>query len=66
MTKPKRYSSKEFKQLLKKNGYWVERIKGSHYIYTNQQGNIISVPKDLNVIIALRLIKENNLTEDTN
>ena len=54
---------RDFKKLLNNNGYKCDRIKGSHYIFENEQGNTISVPKDLNRMIKFRLIKENNLNE---
>lgn len=52
---------RQFKRVLENNGYKKIRVKGSHYIFKGNQGNIISVPKDLNRMIQFRLIKENNL-----
>lgn len=54
---------RDFTKLLNNNGYKCDRIKGSHYIFENEKGNTISVPKDLNRMIKFRLIKENNLNE---
>lgn len=52
---------REFKKLLNRNGYRCDRIKGSHYIFENEQGNIISIPKEPNRMIMQRLKKENCL-----
>lgn len=60
----KQYTHREFVKLVVKNGYTLNRVRGSHSIYTNDSGNHISIPKNLECVIALRLIKENNL--DTN
>ena len=54
------YDNRHFIKLLMQNDYRLDRQSGSHKIYTN--GNTtISVPKKLNKMIALRLIKENGL-----
>ena len=60
----KQYTHKEFIKLAIKNGYTLDRVKGSHSIYINSAGNHISIPKNLECVIALRLIKENNLITD--
>lgn len=52
---------KRFQKILKRNGYALDRTKGSHLIYTAQGKAHISISKNLNPVIALRLIKENNL-----
>ena len=53
---------RNFQAVLKKNGYVKVRTNGSHEIYKNES-NTISVPCiKLNMLIAKRLIKENNLT----
>lgn len=57
----KQYSHKEFVSLLRKNDYSLNRIKGSHFIHTNKEGNHISIPHKLSCVIARRLIKENKL-----
>lgn len=51
---------RDFQTVLRQNGYTCNRIKGSHYIYTNGN-NTISVNKDLNPCVQSRLIKENAL-----
>ena len=55
------YDNRSFKKLLRDKNYRLDRYNGSHEIYTNGT-NTISVPKKLNRMIALRLIKENKLT----
>lgn len=57
----KQYTYKEFTRILEKNGFYYDRHNGSHFIYVNKDGIHISVPKKLECVIALRLIKENNL-----
>ena len=57
----KQYTRKEFITILKKNGFYYDRQKGSHSIYINNKGKHISVPHNLECVIARRLIKENNL-----
>ena len=57
------YETKEmrdFKPILKRNGYREIRSNGSHFIYSNGN-NQITVNKDLNKMVRKRLIKENNL-----
>lgn len=50
-----------FTRRLKANGYTLNRVNGSHYIYVNSNGNTIAVNKDLNKMVQRRLIKENCL-----
>jgi len=54
------YDSRTFIKLLRNNNYVFDRQNGSHRIYTNGK-TTISIPKRLNKMIALRLIKENHL-----
>lgn len=59
------YSGKEFRRLLIDNGYKYERCRGDHMIYS-KNGRIISFNIiKLNRMVARRLIKENNLRENT-
>ena len=51
---------REFCGTLRKNGYEIDRVKGSHYIFTNGT-NTIAVNKDIRKIMCQRLIKENSL-----
>ena len=55
------YDNRSFIKILRKNNYILDRYSGSHSIYVNGK-HTISVPKKLNKMIALRLIKENGLT----
>lgn len=34
----------EIKRYLKKNGYNLNRVKGSHHIFKNNKGEIINIP----------------------
>ena len=54
----KQCSKKVFMKKLKNSGYTFTRCKGSHYIYTNSSGHIISVPYKIKNVIMLRLLKE--------
>lgn len=55
------WTKRNFRILLKNNGYILDRTKGSHFIYKNFDGNTISFNKDLNKMVAKRLIKEHKL-----
>ena len=55
------YTSREFIKIVKFNGFWYNRHNGDHAIYVNDKGRHISIPKNLESVIARRLIKENNL-----
>ena len=57
----KQYTSREFMKIVEKNGFRYKRHSGSHTIYTDANGRHISIPKNLECVIAHRLIKENNL-----
>lgn len=57
----KQYTQKEFIKIVERNGFQYVRHRGSHAIYMNNEGRHISIPKNLECVIALRLIKENNL-----
>lgn len=62
MCKHKSKRLREFELILKANGYHEIRSRGSHFIQGNGK-NQITVNKDLNKMVQLRLIKENNLVE---
>ena len=62
MCKHKPKKLREFELILKANGYHEIRSRGSHFIYGNGK-NQITVNKDLNKMVQLRLIKENKLME---
>ena len=57
----RQYTSREFVKIVEFNGFYYNRCKGDHAIYMNDKGRHISIPKNLESVIALRLIKENNL-----
>lgn len=52
---------RKFDRKLRSNGYKVDHVTGSHYIYRNRNGNLISVNKAPNKMVMKRLAKENNL-----
>ena len=60
MCKRKPKNLREFEPILKANGYREIRSRGTHFMYGNGK-NHITVNKDLNKMVQLRLIKENNL-----
>ena len=57
----RQYTSREFIKIVEFNGFYYNRCKGDHAIYVNDKGRHISIPKNLESVIARRLIKENNL-----
>lgn len=52
---------RKFTRLLVNNGYKRVRIRGSHYIYENAEGNTIVANKDINKMVKRRLINQYNL-----
>lgn len=57
----RQYTQREFIKIVVKNGFHYSRHNGDHAIYINDEGRHISIPKNLECVIARRLIKENNL-----
>ena len=57
----RQYTSREFIKIVEFNGFYYNRCKGDHAIYVNDKGKHVSIPRNLECVIALRLIKENNL-----
>ena len=56
------WSAREFQKMLEYNGYRITRTAGSHLIYTKAGHPHISIPAtNVNMMLARRLIKENNL-----
>ena len=53
-------NAREMKKILRDNGYEYQRCKGSHFIYSNGV-NTIAVNKDINRMVARRLLKQYNL-----
>ena len=60
----RQYTSREFIKIVEFNGFYYNRCNGDHAIYVNDRGRHISIPKNLESVIARRLIKENNLIID--
>lgn len=57
------WTAKEFQKLLKANGYVISRYSGDHIIYVkpNCTQHISITATRINMMMARRLIKENNL-----
>ncbi len=51
---------REMQKILKNNGYKYIRCRGSHFIYSDGNNTIV-VNKDLNRMVARRLIKQYQL-----
>ena len=60
----KQWAQREFVRVVERNGFEYNRHNGDHAIYVNDKGRHISIPKNLECVIARRLIKENNLITD--
>lgn len=56
----KQIKFEKFVKILNKNGFYLVRTNGSHFIYKNNK-YILSIKKPLKSVISLRLIKEFNL-----
>mgnify|MGYP000547875017 CR=1 FL=1 len=57
----RQYTLREFIKIVEFNGFYYNRHNGDHAVYMNDNGRHISIPKNLECVIARRLIKENNL-----
>ena len=57
----RQYTLREFIKIVEFNSFYYNRHNGDHAIYVNDKGRHISIPKNLESVIARRLIKENNL-----
>ena len=60
----KQFTHREFVRVVVANSFYYDRHNGDHAIYVNDKGRHISIPKNLECVIARRLIKENNLITD--
>ena len=60
----RQYTSREFIKIIEFNDFYYDRHNVDHAIYVNDKGRYISIPKNLECVIARRLIKENNLITD--
>lgn len=61
----KQYSTRQFRKILRNNGFTYIRSNGDHDIYENGTGKHISIPATrTNKMLCMRLIKENGLVVD--
>ena len=60
----RQFTHREFVRVVVANSFYYDRHNGDHAIYVNDKGRHVSIPKNLGCVIALRLIKENNLITD--
>lgn len=61
----KQYSPRQFRKILRNNGFSYIRSNGDHDIYQNGNGTHISIPANrMNKMLCRRLIKENGLVVD--
>lgn len=60
----RQYTQREFIKICIANGFLYSRHNGDHAIYVNDKGRHISIPSNLECVIARRLIKENSLEVD--
>lgn len=56
-------TSRELVRLLEVNGYILDRTRGDHRIYRNGENSVSINMRNLNRMVALRLIKENRLLD---
>ena len=52
--------ARKMKKILRNNGYEYQRCKGSHFTYSNGVYTV-AVNKDLNAMVAKRIIKQYHL-----
>lgn len=58
------YNLKEFQRLLRKNGWELERTKGSHYIYKHKDySDNLAINSSCNKMLCKRLIETYSLYE---
>ena len=55
-TRPRAYSDREFKKILKKNNYTKVRCKGDHFTYSNGERNITITNVKNAKLILVKLI----------
>ena len=61
MKTKRQWTSREFIRLLQNNGFTYDRSKGDHFTYKNGIRSVTFNYRNLNCMVARRLIKENNL-----
>lgn len=44
----KSYNSRELIKLAKKQGFWLDRVNGDHYIFVNSDGIVVTIPHPKN------------------
>lgn len=54
------YNTREFKDILSRNGYIYQYCRGSHFHYLKGKSEIV-INKDLNPMVQRRLIKQYKL-----
>lgn len=60
--KIKIYNAREARKVVRKNGWKLMRVNGSHYIYKHPDSDkILTISKDLNRIVWERCVDEYNL-----
>jgi len=60
----RKFSTRDFQKVLKKNGYKLDRTKGSHMIYKNDAGEHIAIyqcGRGLAPSVTHKLIRDHNL-----
>lgn len=54
---------RDAEKILLRNGYRLNRVKGSHHYYTNGKNNVV-INLRLNRMVWQRIKKENNLKDE--
>lgn len=57
------YNQRKIASILKKNGYYIKSVK-NHIIYTNDNGDIISIPRRCKDSVLKREFKNHNIKEN--
>ena len=61
-TKMKTYNTREAKKIVRKNGWELVRVSGSHYIYKHPNSNkILTISNELNRMVFERVVNEYGL-----
>lgn len=61
-TKMKTYNTREARRIARKNGWYLVRVKGSHYIYKHPGSEkILTLSNNLNRIVWERVVNEYDL-----
>ena len=54
------FDARKMKKILRNNGYEYQRCRGSHFMYSNGVYTV-AVNKDLNTMVAKRIIRQYHL-----